>query len=205
MKFVNLILVVFWILVCSKVVALPCNTKGLDILKLADGIGLMFFVYNEKSDLVFVIPGETISFPEKKLQSRFYIDKNLFEYTLVNFADFLKDKNATDSEVLKAHTLYEQSYLKSLKTPLIEFVDYGERVKPATDTQPEFYFALWQAKDPKNKTGASQFYLSTVSSGQVFLLSAIALNGKEDQVKSALQYYAGTFHHISAIEQCPKK
>lgn len=205
MKLANLILATLLLFVCTTASALPCKTKGLDVLKLSDGTGLMFFVYTENSDIVFSIPGQEISFPETDQQSRFYIDQILFEYTYVNVNDFLNSKSPTALEVLKAHALYEQNYMKSVNAPLAEFVDYGERVKPASKTQPEFTFLLWQAKDPSNKAGASQYYLSTVSSGNVFLLSAIALNGKEEQAKSALQYYAGTFHHISAIDQCPKK
>lgn len=197
------------LIISSNLYANPCAKNGMDVLKANDGSGYIFYIYRKNTDLVFVIPGKEISFPSGfSGPKRFFIDGLLYEIVVVDESDFLKSKQyLSDDEVLNAHMAYEEKYiLDSHLSPLTKMVESGINVKSATATQPEFSFNLWQSKDPKNENGPSQYYVSTVTSGEVVYLSVISKSSNEaSQVMGALHGYTDSFQHILNKQQCPKK
>ena len=153
----------------------PCGKSGMTALRANDGSGFLFFVYREGPDVYFAIAGKEISFPDgTKGPKRFVIDGILYETIFVRTSDFMKpDKTLADIDVLKKHREYEFDYIQKLPTPMRKLEELGPRVKNGSNGQPNFTFYLWAILDPKNETGARQYFLTTVSGGEVTVLSAI--------------------------------
>lgn len=115
-------------------------------------------------------------------------------------------KGAADLEILKKHQAYEFESMQKTPTPLKQFIELGPREKDAANGQPSFTFYLWEAADPRDSQGARQYFLSTVTGGEVALLSAIVPNQvKEEEAMQAFNSYASSFQHVLRKEQCPEK
>lgn len=187
--------------------ALPCGKDGMEVFRDSNETGYIFYVYRQKSDIKFYIPGKNISYPDKESGiKRFFIDGILFEVLSVDFSDFLKtEKKLTDIEILNEHAKYEQDYLISTPSPLKKIISLGSRTKHDPEDQQDMTFNLWQAINPKDPDGPSQYFLSTVAESEVFYISAIT-NGKNDkaQVMDAIQHYSGSLQEIRNIKRCPK-
>jgi len=204
-------LLLLLLIVCSSAPApasSPCAKSGWTGLRANDGRGYLFYVYRDAPDLYFAIPGKQVSFPDgPKSPPRFFIDEILYQSLLVNPANFMKDeKGIADLDVLKRHATYEFEYMLKTPTPLRKFVELGPRVKPAANGQPSFTFYLWGAIDPGDLKGARQFFLTTLSAGDVVVLSAIVRDQTfDDLVLEALVTYGNSFQHILKKENCPEK
>ena len=188
--------------------ASPCGTNGMSVLRANDGSGYIFYVFREGPDFAFALSGEQISFPNGLTgPRRVNIDGMLFESLVVKVRDFMKpEKGLSDLEILKKHGTYEFDFMQKTPTPLTKFIELGPREKPAANKQPSFTFYLWEAADPRDPSGARQYFLSTVSGGEVVVLSAIVPNqAKEEGAMQAFQSYASSFQHILKKEQCPEK
>ena len=186
----------------------PCGKTGMTALRANSGSGFLFFIYREKPDLYFELTGNKISFPSgTNGPRRFVIDGTMYESLLVKPADFLKsEKLGSDLDVLKKHQAYEFEYMQTTSTPLRKLVEVGPRVKAASGKQPEFTFYLWEAVDPKDQNGARQMFLTTVSEGDVVVLTAIVRDGAgENTVVQAFQTYAASFQHVLKKEDCPER
>ena len=186
----------------------PCGKSGMTVLRANDGSGYFFYIYRDGPDFAFELPGEKISFPEGTSgPRRFLIDGILFESLLVKPSTFMKsEKGVPDLDILKKHQAYEFEFMQKTSTPLKKLVELGPREKPAAYGQPSFTFYLWEAADPRDPKGARQYFLSTVSGGEVAVLSAIVPNeAKEDEEMQAFNSYANSFQHILKKEQCPEK
>lgn len=192
----------------TAALASPCGTSGMSVLRANDGSGYIFYVFREGPDFAFALPGEQIAFLNGVTgPRRVNIDGMLFESLLVRISDFMKpEKGVSDLEILKKHRAYEFDYMQKTPTPLTKFIELGPREKPATNKQPSFTFYLWEAADPRDPSGPRQYFLSTVSGGEVAVLSAIVPNqAKEEGAMQAFQSYASSFQHILKKEQCPEK
>jgi hypothetical protein len=116
------------------------------------------------------------------------------------------EKGVADLDILKKHQAYEFEFMQTTPTPLKKLVELGPREKPSANGQPSFTFYLWGATDPRDPKGARQYFLSTLSGGEVAVLSAIVPNeSKEGEAMQAFNSYASSFQHILKKEQCPEK
>ena len=186
----------------------PCGVSGMTVLRANDGSGYILYIFRDGPDFAFELPGKEISFPEGTSgPRRFLIDGILFESLLVKTSAFMKsEKGVADLEILKKHQAYEFEFMQKTPTPLRQLVELGPREKPAANGQPSFTFYLWEAADPRDPKGARQYFLSTVSGGEVAMLSAIVPNqAKEGEAMQAFNSYASSFQHVLKKEQCPEK
>ena len=186
----------------------PCGKSGMTALRADDGRGFIFFAYREGPDVYFAIEGKEISFPDgTKGPKRFFVDDILFETIFVKLSDFMKpDKTLADLEVLKKHREYEFDYIVKTPTVMRKLDELGPRVKNGSNGQPSFTFYLWAILDPKNETGARQYFLTTVSGGEVAVLTAIVRDqSAEDGAMRAFESYASSFRHVLKKEDCPEK
>ena len=186
----------------------PCGKTRMTVLRANAGGGFLFYIFRENSDLYFALAGAEISFPSgTNGPRRFMIDNVLYETLLVKPADFMKsEKGGSDLDILKKHQAYEFDYMQKTTTPLRKLVELGPRTKAAAGAQPAFTFYLWQAVDPRDQNGARQFFLTTVSSGEVVVLTAIVRDDAgEDAAMKAFQSYAASFQHVLKKEDCPEK
>ena len=188
--------------------ASPCGKSGMTALRADDGSGFIFFIFREEADFAFQLPGKEISFPDGLSgPRRFLIDGIHFESLLVKPSAFMKSvKGVADLDVLKKHQAYEFEYMQKTTTTLRQLVELGPREKPAANGQPSFTFYLWEAADPRDPKGPRQYFLSTVSGGEVAVLSAIVPSEvKEGEAMRAFNSYASSFQHVLKKEQCPEK
>ncbi|MBA3240307.1 MAG: hypothetical protein H0T60_03685 [Acidobacteria bacterium] len=188
--------------------ASPCGKSGMTVLRANDGGGFIFYVFREGPDFAFELPGKETSFPDGLSgPRRFLIDGIHFESLLVKPSAFMKsEKGVADLEILKKHQAYEFEFMQKTPTPLRQLIELGPREKPAANGQPSFTFYLWEAADPRDPKGARQYFLSTVSGGEVTVLSAIVPNqAKEGEAMRAFNSYASSFQHVLKKEQCPEK
>lgn len=206
MKMKCVILLLILLVSSIHALASPCGTDGMTVLRADDGSGYLFYVYREGPDIYFQLPGKEISFPDGTHGPlRVFIDGIFLEVLLVKPAEFMKpEKGVSDLDILKKHKTYEFDYMQKTPTPLREFVELGPREKPATNGQPGFTFYLWAAADPKDK-GTRQYFLTTVTAGEVVELTAIVSKGSEEAAMQAFEFYAGSFQHVLKKEQCPEK
>jgi len=177
-------------------------------LRANDGSGFLFYVFREGPDLYFELKGKQISFPNGTTgPKRFIIDGILYENLLVKPSDFIKpEKGLADVDILKKHQTYEFDYLQKTGTPLRKLVDIGPRVKREANGQPTFTFHLWAVVDPRDEKGTHQYFLTTVSAGEVVVLTAIVRDQSADDVAmQAFESYADSFQHVLKKEQCPAK
>ena len=203
----GLFLLIFYFSAVS-VAASPCAKGGWTGLRANDGRGYLFYVYRDAPDVYFAIPGKQVSFPDgPKRPPRFFVDDILYQSLFVKPSDFMKDdKEIRDLDVLKRHATYEFEYMLKTLTPLRKFVELGPREKPAANGQPGFTFYLWLAIDPDKLEGSRQYFLTTLSAGDVVVLSAIVRDqAADDQAMEALVTYANSFQHILKKENCPEK
>src|SRR5262249_5206773 len=130
--------------------------------------------FREGPDYAFQLPGKDVSFPNGLKGKRiFLLDEILFESLTVTISDFMKlRKGVADLEILKKHQKYEFDFLQKQTTSMMKLVELGPREKPAANGQPGFTFYLWEMIDPNNPSGSRQYFLSTVSGGEVVLLVA---------------------------------
>ena len=187
--------------------ALPCGTDGMTVVKAFDGKQFVIYSFRKGVDIAFQIPGTDISFPNGTTgPKRFIVDGVVFETLFVPRTDFLKTTDEmSDVDVLRKHKEFEVNYLSKAPSPLTKFVELGPRERPAGRQQPAFTFYLWQMINPGDQRGARQFYLTTLSEGDVVVLSAIvADDSKEATAMMAFQSFASTFQHILKKDQCPQ-
>jgi hypothetical protein len=188
--------------------SLPCGTTGMTVLHANDGSGFLFYIFREGPDIGFEIPGKQISFPNGLTGPRRYlIDGIFYETVLVKPKEFMKmEKGISDLDVLKKHQAYEFDFIQKTPTPLKKLVELGPREKPGANGQPGFTFYLWEAVDPDSTEGTRQYFLSTVSGGEVVVLSAIvSKQSMEDTAMQTFETYANSFQHILKKQQCPEK
>lgn len=186
----------------------PCGKSGMTVSRANDGSGYIFYIFRDGPDFAFALPGKEISFPNGMSgPRRFLIDGILFESLLVKPSAFMKsEKGVADLDILKKHQAYEFEYMQKTPTPLKKLVELGPREKPAAYGQPSFTFYLWEAADPRDPKGTRQYFLSTVSGGEVAVLSAIVPGeAKEGEAMQAFNSYASSFQHILKKEQCPER
>lgn len=201
------VLPVIWALLCSSVAAAsPCGKDGMTALRANDGSVYIFYVFRDGPDFAFQLPGKEISFPGGLSgPRRFLIDGILFESLLVKPSAFMKsEKGVADLEILKKHQAHAFEFMQTTPTPLRQLIELGPREKPAAGGQPSFTFYLWQAADPRDPRGARQYFLSTVSGGEVAVLSAVVPSqAREGEAMRAFNSYASSFQHVLKKEQCP--
>ncbi|MDT7540102.1 MAG: hypothetical protein QOE33_6 [Acidobacteriota bacterium] len=201
-----LILLIFLSSVLTS--ASPCGKSGMTVLRANDGSGFIFYVFREGPDFAFELPGKEISLPEDLSgPRRFLINGIHFESLLVKPSAFMKpEKGLADLEILKKQQAYEFEFMQKTPTPLRQLIELGPREKPAANGQPSFTFYLWEAADPYDPKGARQYFLSTVSGGEVIVLSAIVPDqAREGEAMQAFNSYASSFQHVLKKEQCPEK
>jgi|GEM_PF-2756318 len=186
--------------------ASPCGKSGMTALRADDGSGFLFYVFREAPDIYFALPGKQVSFPDGlEGPRRLLIDGILYESLTLKPAEFMKvEKGTPDLDILKKHQAYEFGHMQKTPTPLRKLFELGPRGRAAAGGQPAFTFYLWGASDPGDEGGARQYFLSTVSSGEVVVLSAIVRDqSKEDAAMRAFESYAGSFQHVLRKEDCP--
>ena len=187
--------------------ASPCGKSGMTALRANDDTGFLFYLFREGPDIYFALSGKEISFPNGlDGPRRFIIDGIAYESLIVKPKDFMKsDKGISDLEILKGHQRYEFDYLLKSPSPLKQFVELGPRTKAAANGQPDFTFYLWQARVPDDSKGTRQYFLTSVSNGEVVVLTAIVRNeSADDLAMQAFQSYASSFQHVLKKEQCPE-
>ena len=191
----------------AAVAASPCGTSGMTVVKADNGVQYALYAFREGPDVAFQLPGKEISFPNgTEGRKTFAIDGIHFETIFVKGDAFLKPgERLPDADMLKKHMDFEFDYIKKTPSPLSKLVEIGPRERPAGNGQPAFTFFLWHIMNPLDAKGTSQYFLTTVSSGEVTVLSAILPEAsKEWVVMQAFQSYAGSFQHILRKAQCPE-
>ena len=186
----------------------PCGKSGMTALRANDDSGFLFYVFREGPDLYFALSGKQVSFPSGlDGPRRFLIDGILYESLLVKPAEFMKaEKGVADLEILKKHQTYEFDFMQTTSTPLRKLVELGSRVKPAANGQPSFTFHLWKAVDPHDQNGARQYFLTTISAGDLVVLTAIVRNqAADDAAMQAFESYSGSFQHVLKKGDCPER
>ena len=203
---VPLIILLFFL--STSALPYPCGKKdGMGVFRTKDESGYILYGFREGPDFAFMLPGKEISFPDGlQGKHRFFLDEILFESLTVKLSDFMKPrKGVADLDILKKHQAYEYDYMQKTPTTLRQLVVLGPREKPAANGQPSFTFYLWEAMNPNDQNGARQYFLSTVSGGEVVLLSAVVLNqANEGAAMQAFESYASSFHHLLNKERCPE-
>jgi hypothetical protein len=65
---------------------------------------------------------------------------------------------------------------------------------------------LWAARDPRDEHGSRQYFLTTVSDGDVVVLTAVVANDAQDNIAfDAFEGYITSFQHILNKKDCPDK
>ena len=207
----KLILSALIILMCSIDVSVfpsPCAKSGWTGLRANDGSGFILYVYRDAPDVYFLLTGRQISFPDgNKTPPKFFIDGILYQSLLVKPSEFMKiAKGAADLDVLKQHEKYEWDFMQKTPTPLRKLDELGPRTKAASNRQPAFTFYLWAARDPMDLHGSRQYFLTTVSGGDVIVLSAIVSNDEQENLAfNAFESYITFFQHVLDKKDCPDK
>jgi hypothetical protein len=186
----------------------PCAKSGWTGLRANDGSGFIFYVYRDAPDIYYLLTGRQISFPDKsKTPPQFFIDGIFYQTVLVKPSEFMKvEKGVADLEILKQHEKYEWDFMQKTPTPLRKLDELGPRVKAASKGQPGFTFYLWAARDPKDSHGSRQYFLTTVSGGDVVVLSAVVANDAQDEIAfQAFESYITYFQHVLDKKNCPDK
>jgi uncharacterized protein YbgA (DUF1722 family) len=186
----------------------PCAKSGWTGLRADDGSGFIFYVYRDAPDIYFLLTGVQTSFPDKsKTPPQFFIDGVFYQTLLVKPSQFMKvEKGVADLDILKQHQKYEWDFMQKTPTPLRKLDELGPRVKAASSEQPSFTFYLWAAVDPKDAHGSRQYFLTTVSKGDVFVLSAMVANDTQANLAfDAFESYISYFQHILSKKDCPDK
>jgi hypothetical protein len=193
---------------CASAFPSPCAKSGWTGLRANDGAGFIFYVYRDAPDIYFLLSGRQVSFPDgTNGPPKFLIDGIFYQSLLVKPSEFMKvDKGIADLDVLKAHQKYEWDYMQKTATPLRKLEELGPRVKAAGNGNPSFTFYLWRAADPKDAHGARQYFLTTVSGGDVVVLSAVVANDAQDELAfQAFESYIVWFQHVLNKKDCPAK
>ena len=186
----------------------PCAKSGWTGLRANDGSGFIFYLYRDAPDIYILLTGRQISFPDKsKTPPQFIIDGIFYQTLLVKPSEFMKvEKGVADLDVLKQHEKYEWNFTQKTETPLRQLDELGPRMKAASKGQPGFTFYLWAARDPKQPHGPRQYYLTTVSGGDVVVLTAIVSNDAQDDIAfQAFESYITYFQHVLDKKNCPDK
>jgi hypothetical protein len=186
----------------------PCAKSGWTGLRANDGSGFIFYVYRDAPDIYYLLTGRQISFPDKsKTPPQFFIDGIFYQTVLVKPSQFIKvEKGIADLEILKQHQKYEWDFMQKTPTPLRKLDELGPRVKAVSNGQPGFTFYLWAARDPKDSHGSRQYFLTTVSGGDVVVLSAVVANDAQDEIAfQAFESYITYFQHVLNKRDCPDK
>jgi hypothetical protein len=186
----------------------PCAKSGWTALRANDGSGFIFYLYRDGADFAFELFGREMSFPDKsKSPPQFFIDGIFYQTLSVKPSEFMKvEKGAADLDILKQHEKYEWDFLLKTPTPLRQLDELGPRTKAASKGQPGFTFYLWAARDPKDPHGLRQYFLTTVSGGDVIVLSAMVANDTQDELAfQAFESYITYFQHVLDKKICPEK
>jgi hypothetical protein len=197
----------FCVAAMVNVQASPCGSSGMTVVKAFDGQEFVIYLFRKGSDVAFQLPGADLSFPNGQTgPKRFVIDGILFEALLVPSSDFLKSKDKlSDLEILKKHREWEVDYLSKGPGSLSKFVEIGPRERPAHSQQPSSTFYLWEMINPTDMKGARQYYLSTITEGEVIVLTAILADDSKDSIAmKAFQSFASSFQLVLKKEQCPE-
>jgi hypothetical protein len=207
MKITSTVFLIVLVFFSSSAQASPCGKAGWTGLRANDGSGFLFYIFRDAPDLYFGLSGKEISFPDgAKSPPKFFIDGILYQSLLVEPTEFMKSGASVtaDLDILKKHQTYEFDFMQKTPTPLRKLVEIGPRIKPAENGQPSFTFYLWMALDPRDQSGARQYFLTTVSSGHVVVLSAIVRDQTADELAmQAFEKYARSFRHVLKKEECP--
>jgi hypothetical protein len=210
-RIVKLILGAFVLLTClgsASAFPSPCAKSGWTGLRANDGSGFIFYVYRDAPDIYFLVTGRQISFPDKsKTPPQFFIDGIFYQSLLVKPSEFMKvEKGVADLDILKQHEKYEWDFTQKTPTPLRKLDELGPRVKAASKGQPAFTFYLWVTRDPRDPHGSRQYYLTTVSNGDLVVLTAIVGNDAQDNLAfEAFESYITSFQHVLNKKDCPDK
>jgi hypothetical protein len=186
----------------------PCAKSGWTSLRANDGIGFIFYLYRDAPDVYYLLAGRQISFPDKsRTPPQFFIDGILYTTVLAKPSEFMKvEKGVADLDILKQYEKYEWNFMQKTPTPLRKIDELGPRVKAASKGQPSFTFYLWAARDPKDPHGSRQYFLTTVSGGDVIVLSAVVANDAQNEVVfPAFESYITSFQHVLDKRNCPDK
>jgi hypothetical protein len=208
MNNIRLLLIAAVLLLPITAAGSPCGTSGMTVVKADSGSHYVLYVFREGPDIAFQLPGKDISFPKgTEGPKTFIIDGVHFETLLAKTTEPVAGAaKLTDVEMLKKHRDREVEYIKTTPSPLTKLVEHGPRERPAGNGQPSFTFYLWQIVNPQDLKGASQYFLTTVSGGEIAVFSAIVPDpSKESVAMQAFQSYAGSFQHILRKEQCPQE
>ena len=184
----------------------PCAKSGWTGLRANDGSGFIFYLYRDGPDFYFLLTGRQVSFPDGPKRPQYLIDGVFYQSLIVKQSEFMNDKGVADIEVLKQHQKYEWDFMQTTPTPLRKLEELGSRVKAASKGQPAFTFYLWAALDPSDPHGGRQYFLTTVSSGDVVVLSAIVANDAQHELAfQAFKSYTAYFRHVLNKKDCPEK
>jgi hypothetical protein len=186
----------------------PCAKSGWTALHANDGSGFIFYLYRDGPDFGFELSGRQMSSPDKsKTPPQFFIDGVFYQTLIVKPSEFMNiEKGEAELDVLKAHEKYEWNFTQKTPTPLRKLDELGPRVKAASKGQPGFTFYLWAARDPKDLHGSRQYYLTTVSGGDVVVLTAIVGSDALDEIAfQAFESYITYFQHVLDKKNCPEK
>ena len=186
----------------------PCAKSGWTALRANDGSGFILYLYRDGPDFGFELSGRQISSLDKsKSPLQFFIDGVFYQTLIVKPSEFMKvEKGVADLDILKQHEKHEWDYMQKTPTPLRKIDVLGPRVKAASNGQPAFTFYLWAARDPKDEHGARQYFLTTVSGGDVVVLSAMVANDAQDNLAfNAFESYITSFQHVRDKKDCPEK
>jgi hypothetical protein len=204
----GIVLVMLMFFLSTSALSSPCGKSGMTALRANDGGRFLFYVFREGPDLYFALNGKEVSFPNGlNGPRRFLIDGILYESLLIKPAEFMKaERGVADLDILKKHQTYEFDFMQKTPTPLKKLVELGPRVRPEANGQPGFTFYLWEAADPRDQKGTRQYFLTTVSAGDVVVLTAIVRDqSAEDVAMQSFESYASTFQHVLKKQQCPER
>jgi hypothetical protein len=197
-------------LAAGSVYAVQCAAPGsLNLVKANDGTGFIFYPSRSYGDTVFVLPGKEFRKDAEAPQGtvQFFVDEIHYQLLTTPKSQFISgDQSADDPTILARHAQYEYQFVLKAGGRLTEFEELGNRNKPADGGNPAFAFKLWLLKDPKESSGARQYYLATVVGDEVLCLSAIVMGpAYESQVISAFTKVASSLQFVPSEKMCPPK
>lgn len=186
--------------------AAPCGNSGMTVLRADSGSGYIFYGFRSGPDFGFMLPRKQVGRPRDLSGRRmFTIDGISFESLVVSTSEFIRTtKGVSDLHVLEQHQAHEFGFIQKSPSPLKRLVVFGPREKPASNGQPGFTFYLWSVADPRDANGPRQYFLSTVSGGDVVVLTATVPNqAGEGVAMGAFDAYASSFQHVLNKGGCP--
>jgi hypothetical protein len=129
----------------------------------------------------------------------------VFEPLLVENTDLAQYiKSSKPIDILRAQAKHEQDYFRK-NIPSIVITDYGAASSQNPDGSDGRLFYLWKKENPPGKEAATQFLVSTLINGGVFVLSVIPAKPSvtEKDMFLQIQNYTSHFQLISS-DRCAK-